>query len=167
VVGAPDLETGPFCSSLGSSTILLCEDEQIVPPCLLSLGLTCLEDDIKVLPSKHCMPFFAKAAGLEGKGCGQLQSAVTDTLELDFNVGTSCLLSEKNGFHIVIPGTAPCEAANWFLFVVLVRCPQQVTCLTPHFFIQSTGAQKFTVLSLDYVPALLAQLISTCNVVSV
>lgn len=52
------------------------------------------------------------------KGYGQLQSA--DTPGLDFNVCASCLLSEKNGFHIVIPGTAPCEADNRFLFVVLV-----------------------------------------------
>lgn len=50
-----------------------------------------------------------------------LQSAVTHVLELDFNVCALCLLSEKNGFHIVIPGTAPCEADNRFLFVVLLR----------------------------------------------
>ena len=72
-------------------------------------------------------------------------------LELDFNVCASSLLSEKNGFHIVIPGTAPCEADNRFLVVVLVRAVVTPTAshLSDFFFIQSTRARKFTVLSLD------------------
>lgn len=54
-------------------------------------------------------------------GDGQLQSAVTDTLELDCNVCASRLLSEKNGVYIVIPGTAPYAADDGFLFAAIVR----------------------------------------------
>lgn len=72
-----------------------------------------------------------------------LQSAVTALLELDF---------KKNGFHIVIPGTAPCEADNRFLFVALGRAVAMPTAShlsDTHFFIQSTRTRRFTALSLD------------------
>lgn len=58
---------------------------------------------------------------------------------MDFNDWAARLLSEKNEFHIVIPGTAPYEANNWFLLLPL---------------------------SLDYVSSVLAQLIGTGDLLS-